>query len=125
MPINYKEYPKDWKEIRNRILNRANHNCEFCGIPNYALIHRTGKGKNDWVYWPEGMESEVWTLDGLKCTKVILTIAHLDHDKTNHNVSDDRLAALCQKCHLQYDMARHVENRKRNKAAKSGQSSLF
>ena len=125
MPINYKEYPKDWKIIRYRILERANHKCEFCGVPNHVLIHRTGKGINDWVFWPEGMESEAWDIDGLKCTKIILTIAHLDHDKTNHEVSDERLKALCQKCHLQYDMPRHVANRKRNRQLKMNQISLL
>ncbi len=39
----------------------------------------------------------------MKIIKVILTIAHLDHDETNWNVKDDRLKAMCQKCHLQYD----------------------
>jgi len=32
-----------------------------------------------------------------------LTIAHLDHDRDNFDVFDERLAALCQKCHLNYD----------------------
>ena len=35
--------------------------------------------------------------------KVVLTIAHLDHDETNPNPNLDRLKALCQLCHLQYD----------------------
>lgn len=115
MPINYKEYPKDWKIIRERILKRAGNKCEFCGVKNHSIIHRTGKGVDDWVYWPDGMESEARDLDGLKSTKIILTIAHLDHDKTNHEVSDDRLKALCQKCHLGYDLKRHVSNRINNR----------
>lgn len=40
-----------------------------------------------------------------KEVKVILTIAHLDHDKENSEVSDDRLRAWCQYCHLGYDAA--------------------
>lgn len=51
-------------------------------------------------------------LDGVKFTKIILTIAHLDHDKLNHDVKLDRLKALCQRCHLKYDMSHHVDNRK-------------
>lgn len=35
--------------------------------------------------------------------RVVLTIAHLDHDECNHDVKLDRLAALCQLCHLRYD----------------------
>ena len=38
-----------------------------------------------------------------KRVRVILTIAHLDHDESNKNVTDDRLKAACQLCHLRYD----------------------
>jgi len=38
-----------------------------------------------------------------KPVKVVLTVAHLDHDETNHQVTDDRLKAMCQLCHLRYD----------------------
>ena len=113
MPINYKEYPPNWlTEIRPSVLKRANNCCEDCGVENHRIIHRFGKGKEDWQYWPEGMESESWSLDGKKSTKVILTIAHLDHDKHNHDVKLDRLKALCQKCHLGLDINHHVANRK-------------
>jgi len=115
MPINYKEYPANWKtEIRPAILERAKNRCEVCGVENGRLIHRYGKGVDDWEYWPEGMESEAWSNANLKSTKVCLTIAHLDHDKLNHEVSLDRLQAMCQKCHLQYDMKHHIKNRKLN-----------
>lgn len=87
MPIDYKEYPPNWKtEIRPAVLARANNRCENCGIENYSL-----------------------TKSG---SKVVLTIAHLDHDKHNHEVRLDRLKALCQRCHLKYDLRRHIENRK-------------
>lgn len=116
MPIDYSLYPANWKtEIRPAVLKRANNCCEFCGVKNYSLIHRTGKGKNDWEYWPKGMESEAWSIDGKKCTKIILTIAHLDNDKLNHDIKLDRLSALCQKCHLKYDIKHHVANRSKAK----------
>ncbi len=87
MPIDYKKYPANWKtEIVPRIKERDGHKCKFCGIENYAIK-------------PNG-------------TKVILTIAHLDHDAENHNVTDDRLVALCQKCHFGYDRHRHQAKRK-------------
>ena len=88
MPIDYKKYPPNWKtEIRPYILNRANNKCEFCGVENYSIR------------------------DGVK---IILTIAHLDHDEENWNVSMDRLAALCQKCHLRYD----AEDKKKRRLKK-------
>ena len=79
MPCNYKIYPPTWlSEIRPRILKRANNRCEECGAENYKPHPITG-------------------------SKVILTIAHLDHDPENWDVKDDRLKALCQRDHLAYD----------------------
>lgn len=79
MPVDYSIYPPNWKtEIRPRILERAGNRCEFCGAENYQSHPVTG-------------------------SRVILTVAHLDHDPENWEVADERLAALCQKCHLGYD----------------------
>lgn len=125
MPCDYKKYPKNWfTEIRPSVLNRADNKCEECGVPNYALIFRPHKNKPDWKLWPEGMESETLSLDGFKSVKIILTIAHLDHDKDNHEVSIDRLRAWCQRCHLRYDMNHHVANRKYGRGHKT-QPTLF
>lgn len=124
MPCDYKKYHPEWKtRIRPDILERDNHCCNFCGVKNHSIIHRFGKGIDDWEYWPEGMESEAWSLDGLKSTKVILTIAHIDHDKTNNDY--DNLAALCQKCHLGIDMSHHVANAKETNRKKKGLQNLF
>ena len=112
MPIDYSKYPKDWKtRIRPDILRRAKNRCEFCLVKNYSLIHRYGTGLNDWEYWPEGMESEAWSIDGKKAIKVVLTIMHLDHDITNNCYSN--LAAGCQKCHNKHDAPYRAKNRKK------------
>lgn len=100
MPINYKDYHPEWKTvIRPRILDRAKNKCEFCGIENYAMSKRN--------------------------TKVVLTIAHLDHNKSNN--ADENLRALCQACHLAYDSEIHIANRKRNReqANNKNQMDLF
>lgn len=34
-------------------------------------------------------------------TKIVLTVAHLDHQP--ENCDDDNLKAMCQKCHNNYD----------------------
>lgn len=124
MPCDYKKYHPDWKTvIRPAILERDFNCCKFCGVKNHSIIHRYGKGQEEWYYWPEGMESEVWTLDGKKATKVILTIAHLDHDKTNNDY--DNLAALCQKCHLGIDLKHHMANARETNRKKKRLQSLF
>ena len=115
MPIDYSRYPLDWKtEIVPRILTRADHKCEFCGLENKQEVYSVGiqllwdgkyKIKRIWI----SNESDKIRIEKFrhwenpKVVKVVLTIAHLDHDEENHNVSDDRLAALCQYCHLNYD----------------------
>lgn len=112
MPIDYKKYPPNWKtEIRPAVLRRALDCCEFCGVRNKSIIHRYGNGINDWVYYPVGSMAQEMILDGKKATKIVLTVAHLDHDPENHNVSIERLAALCQKCHLRYDSPIKIKNR--------------
>lgn len=57
-------------------------------------------------------------------TQIVLTIAHLDHDKENHQVSIDRLRAWCQQCHLNYDRPRHIQNRKYGRNWLKNQTSL-
>ena len=124
MPCDYKKYHPEWKtKIRPDILERDKHCCKFCGVRNHSIIHRYGKGINDWVYWAEGMESEAWTLDGLKSTQIVLTIAHLDHDKKNNDY--ENLAALCQKCHLGIDLKHHMANARGSRIKKKKLQSLF
>ena len=124
MPCDYRLYAKDWKtKIRPDILERDKHCCAFCGVKNHTIIHRYGKLQHEWNYWPEGMESEAWSLNGLKSTKIILTIAHLDHDKTNNDY--DNLAALCQKCHLGIDLKHHMANARENRIKKKKLQKLF
>lgn len=96
-PENKNRYPKDWKQIRLRVLERANNCCEFCGVPNYS-IKENG-------------------------TKVVLTIAHLDHTPENCDLSN--LRALCQKCHLTYDAKHHASTAKHTRAMKEKTLSLF
>ena len=96
MGIDYSKYPPDWKEIRARILERADNRCEGspaypdCRVKNYSESTITG-------------------------SKIVLTIAHLDHDSDNWNVKDDRLRAWCQRCHLKYDLPMHIYKRKYGK----------
>lgn len=83
-PENKGRYPKDWKtRIRPDILKRANNRCEFCGIENYS-IRENG-------------------------SRVVLTIAHLDHIPKHCDYSN--LRALCQKCHNNYDKEHRKETR--------------
>lgn len=98
MPIkreNKDKYPKNWKQISEYIrFVRANNKCEICGIENYSIIEREYKGK-------------------IKKIKVILTVAHLDHNPENNDINN--LRAMCQKCHNTYDREHRNETIKRSK----------
>lgn len=112
MPIDYKKYPPNWKtEIRPRILERAKYKCEVKGCEFRHLdvvVSFKEKGKTRWIKANE--QNDKIDLND-KLVRVVLTIAHLDHDEHNHNVTDDRLKAMCQLHHLRYD----AEEKKRRK----------
>lgn len=113
-PENKHLYPKNWKEIRASILERAGNKCEFCGVENHSMQDRY---RQDY----QGGCKELYQI------KVVLTIAHLDNDPTNNN--PDNLRALCQKCHLTYDAKMHAahaaETRRLQREKEEGQLSLF
>lgn len=131
MPWNRKDYPSDWEDIRIRILKRANNRCEHCGIRNRSIINkhdRTDISPSQWDMYNSIIRNDYSKAQALKrmgFTEVVLTIAHLDHDKLNHIVSDERLAALCQKCHLKHDLPHHIENRKYGRNFRKNQNKLF
>jgi len=91
MPYDRSEYPDDW-EIRSKFVRfiRADGKCEWCGAKHGKPHPITG-------------------------SKVILTTAHIFHCKSDNSLL--KLAALCQKCHLNHDLSHHIRNRKygRNK----------
>lgn len=108
MPIDYKKYPPNWKtEIRPRIMARAKNTCEFgdCSFVHGQEVFRGKKGnKINWYHTLEEAIAECGEyLVFENPVKVVLTIAHLDHDEENHEVTDDRVKAGCQLCHLRYD----------------------
>lgn len=124
MPIDYSKYPGTWKtEIVPKVIARAKNLCEECGLENHSTVWavkfyiKNEKGKyvirQIWFRVKADALRECKGYE-LRCktVKVVLTIAHLDHDEENHEVSLDRLKALCQICHLRYDA---VEKYRREK----------
>lgn len=114
MPIDYKRYPPNWKtEIVPTVLTRANNKCECCGLENKSIVFsiqlwiRDGiRYKLRSIWFRDERDAERENTDNhleIRNVKVVLTIAHLDHDEENHNVEYNRLKAMCQICHLRYD----------------------
>lgn len=92
MPVDYSKYPADWKAISKRIrFERAANRCEVCGAENYKPHPETG-------------------------SKVILTVAHLNHDVNDNR--DENLKAMCQRCHNRYDAEHRRANAQVTRAKK-------
>ena len=88
------KYPSNWlSEIRPAILARAGNACEGSSrFPDCTAVN-----------------GEPHPVTG---SRVILTIAHVDHDTTNNDPG--YLRAWCQRCHLTHDAALHAATRRRN-----------
>jgi 5-methylcytosine-specific restriction endonuclease McrA len=142
MPMQRERYPDDWEEISLRIRRRENNCCKWCGVPNGKKIVRSRMDGKVYAFyestdrdgisltWPDGRP--VSRVDEAKFisrkpTVVVLTVAHLGtphadgtpgdkHDKLD--VRDENLAALCQRCHLLYDLDDHIANAKVTRASK-------
>jgi hypothetical protein len=108
MPIDYRKYPKNWlSKIVPAILMRDNNTCQHCGLKDRELVwsvpYRSMKGTKHVRVWVWQNYAIIPNTVGSKLVRVILTVAHLDHDATNHAVELKRLLSLCQRCHLKYD----------------------
>lgn len=136
MPVDWSKYPANWQSVRRKILHRAGGDdrdprvgacCEWCGLRNYAVGYRDNgdfrpiKG-NLYIDLMEYATSyrEARELadhandwgDGIhRYIVVVLTIAHV-HDPNPQNVNSDNLAALCQQCHIRWDVRQRRERRR-------------
>lgn len=111
-PENQSKYPSNWIDIRRAILTRAKDQCERCGLFNYAIGYRDKSG----IFYPVPQVRPGDRIKGHKVFRVVLTIAHLDHNPENNDFSN--LQALCQKCHLTLDADQHRLNSARTRYQK-------
>jgi hypothetical protein len=134
MPMDPSRYPVDWKAISLAVREAAGWKCEWCGAPNGEVITRDRRDPKTWSVVTGCGDNEAD--DGVKTTLIVLTVAHLGaahadgspgdkHDK--HDVRRENLAALCQACHLAYDLDDHVRNAaetRRRKKIEAGQTAM-
>ncbi len=95
MPMKLADYHPDWRNISRQIREQAKWHCE--GTPQFPDCHALAG-----VEHPE------------TGSKVVLTVAHMDHDKANNDPAN--LRALCQRCHLAWDRDHHMSNARRTLA---------
>jgi hypothetical protein len=105
-PENRNRYPAEWPFISLAIRwFRALGQCECageCGI-EHPLPGRS-RGRPDRC---AALNGHPHPATG---SKVVLTVAHLDH--TPENCHPANLRAMCQGCHLRYDRDHHAETRR-------------
>lgn len=129
-PENRDRYPPDWPQVRERILARAKHRCEWedCGAVHRALGYWRGEV---WVPLPRALRDAgvdkpctVASKEGpLKIIMIVLTIAHLDH--VPEHCDDDNLRAWCQRHHLRYDVGHHRQAAYATRRARANTLELF
>lgn len=107
MPIDYRRYPDNWRQISQNIRNAAGNRCQRCGVPNHAHGYRDKSGA--FHPWPVDSDHH----DNPRMITIILTVAHLDHDTNNNDPAN--LQALCQRCHLAHDLPHHIRNAHRTR----------
>lgn len=95
---------KEWKAFRASLLERAGNRCE--GTPQHPEC-RAENGK------PHPVTG----------SKVVLTIAHMDHDESH--ADPDRCRALCNRCHNSWDAEHRRKNRSATLRAKKAAKDLF
>lgn len=106
-------YGREWRRISHAAIVRAGFRCQGCGVPNYALLRREGCGPA-LILSPD--QAEAARRDGHGVVKVVLTVAHLDHDPRNNE--PENLAAFCQRCHLHHDRRQHASNARETRRAR-------
>lgn len=143
MPFDKSRYPANWKDISRRIRERSGGKCECTGQCGVRHLPRCNAPNGEWIWrgavqwWtldefqfndetPRRMVvGGVWGGEEIRATKVVLTVAHLNH--TPSDCRDENLLAMCQACHLRYDLDHHKINSaetRRRKKIKAGQLSF-
>lgn len=120
--------PKEWKAIREEVLERAGYKCERCGIGNHEIGYRGPGG----VFWTiehshQGDEDAAWARSqGYKVVKIVLTTAHVDQDPTSNGTPGNRpnLEMLCQKCHNDLDRPFRMLHAKETRIKKNPQQRM-
>jgi len=97
-------HSKEWKAFRASLLDRAGNCCE--GTP----MHPDCRAENGKPHPVTG-------------SKVVLTIAHMDHDESHGD--PERCRALCNRCHNSWDAKHRAANRAATRRKKLAVEELF
>lgn len=103
-PSERAKYPADWPEISRQVKSDQGWRCGGSdAYPDCRAVH-----------------GHPHPVTG---SRVILTTAHLDHDPSN--VDRANLRAMCNRCHLSYDLRHHQKNAAATRRAAKNNGELF
>lgn len=102
MPMQRDLYPDDWEAIALAVKEAADWHCQVCEKQCYRPTDE---------------------VQGAKDARLILTVAHLDHDPPN--CVTENLMAMCSVCHNRYDAPMRASRRQAKKAEASNQTSFL
>ena len=131
-PENRWLYPIDWPLLSDQIrFVRAGGRCERCRRPHLRHVAHLGDGRwwdSEARCWRSGegrrvKVGDLFALDVVRITYVVLACAHLDHDPGNS--APRNLAALCQRCHMLHDAPEHRRTRWRKRFARRAMGDLL
>jgi 5-methylcytosine-specific restriction endonuclease McrA len=96
--MDFSKYPKDWKAIRIRILDRDGWHCQRCLIEDDTPIHIIARG-----VWATITEEQYVLLkqQNQVVQRLRLQVAHINNIK--NDISPENLISLCPLCHLRMD----------------------
>lgn len=95
-------YPADWKAVSAAIRERAGGRCECDGECGLHHERRCVEANGQAARFARG--------------RVVLTVAHLNH--VPEDCRPENLRAMCQRCHLRYDVELHVRVARANRRSR-------
>jgi hypothetical protein len=123
LPMRREAYPPNWREISARIrFIRAQYMCECRG--ECGRDHSTDDITAAWDGWLRRENAEpvrprcpaVHNKPNPRTgSTVVLTTAHLRTAESTMDCREEVLRAMCNACHLAYDMEQHIANRRRTR----------
>jgi len=117
MSIARADYPAEWPTLRARILRRSRNRdgMEQCECMGECGLHC--------LRGPRRCLEINGRLAMFALGRVVLTVAHLC--RKSQCPRADHLKAMCQRCHLRYDIRQHYTSRRIRWELDAGQERLF
>jgi len=129
-----RRYPPEWPRISLEVRARSGGRCECEGECGRDHAAEDLEGGGDWKRTPLQNSPRCSRRNGdpIGGYRIVLTVAHLwrgpcaEHHAQAVKCGDPaHLKAMCQRCHLTYDLPHHIARAKRTRRARKATGDLF